>query len=75
MTLNQTIGYGVEIDKNPSKKSIYVGLFLFAIITYIIFFLPADEDELDILELEIEKEEAKNKTRWIENDHEGSWTH
>lgn len=56
MTLNQTLGYGVEIDQNPSKKSIYVGMFLMAVMTYIILFLPADEDELDLLELEIEKE-------------------
>lgn len=59
MTLTQTLGYGVEIDHNPSKKSIYVGMFLMALITYIILFLPANEDELDLLELEIENEGSK----------------
>lgn len=59
MTLTQTLGYGVEIDHNPSKKSIYVGMFLMAVITYIILFLPANEDELDLLELEIENEGSK----------------
>lgn len=60
MTLSQTLGINVEIDKNPSKKSLYVGFFLMAIMTYIIFFLPEDEDDLDLLELEVEKERAKH---------------
>ena len=59
MTLSQTLGINVEIEKNPSKKSLYAGFILMAIMTYIIFFLPEDEDELDLLELEIEKEGAK----------------
>ena len=64
MTLNQTLGIGgLEIEKNPSKKSIYVGMFLMAIMTYIIFFLPADKDELDLLELEIEKYEKEQAKR------------
>ena len=61
MTLSQTLGIGVEIDKNPSKKSLYVGFLLMAIMTYVIFFLPEDEDDLDLLEVEIEKEQAKHK--------------
>ena len=66
MTLNQTLGIGqIEIEKNPSKKSIYVGMVLMAIMTYIIFFLPPDQDELDLLELEIEKYEREQaKRQW-----------
>lgn len=64
MTLNQTLGIGqIEIEKNPSKKSIYIGMFLMAIMTYIIFFLPPDQDELDLLELEIEKYEREQAKR------------
>ena len=66
MTLNQTLGIGqIEIEKNPSKKSIYIGMVLMAIMTYIIFFLPPDQDELDLLELEIEKYEREQaKRQW-----------
>ncbi|CAH3143624.1 unnamed protein product [Porites lobata] len=64
MTLNQTLGIGqIEIEKNPSKKSIYIGMVLMAIMTYIIFFLPPDQDELDLLELEIEKYEREQAKR------------
>ena len=64
MTLNQTLGIGqIEIEKNPSKKSIYTGMVLMAIMTYIIFFLPPDQDELDLLELEIEKYEREQAKR------------
>lgn len=63
MKPSQTLGFGaVEIDENPSRKSLYVGFFITCVLFYIIFLLPPDEDELDLLELEIEKEEkAKGK--------------
>ena len=64
MTLNQTLGIGpIEIEKNQSKKPIYIGMVLMAIMTYIIFFLPPDQDDLDLLELEIEKYEREQAKR------------
>lgn len=50
LTLNQTLG---DMNKDTSKKRMYISLIAMAILTYIIFFLPAtkeEEEEWDLLE-------------------------
>lgn len=58
LTLNQTLG---DMNRNTSNKPMYIGFIAMAILTYIIFFLPADkeeEEEWDLLEdAEISKRE------------------
>ena len=50
LTVNQTLG---PTKRNASNKPMYIGFVAMAILTYIIFFLPAsevEEDEWDLLE-------------------------
>lgn len=48
LTLNQTLG---DMNKKTSNRPMYIGFITMAILTYIIFFLPASKEEVEEWEL------------------------